>query len=174
MSIHKRKMQKPESLPGEDPSSTLGPSRGDSAYSSNGTATNGDYSAFPSSDSVKEKLVIAWDELPEWMQDNIFVRSGYRPENFSYRRCLKSLFYLHNEWGEYRVKNWIPVNIWSHLVGAIAFIALIFVTELVVMKPLSDTLKWTDVAVFYAFLAGAILCLSFSASFHTFMCHSEI
>lgn len=42
---------------------------------------------------------LTWSELPKWMQDNIFITSGYRSPNNSYRRCFQSLFYLHNESG---------------------------------------------------------------------------
>ncbi|RUS25486.1 hypothetical protein BC938DRAFT_472082 [Jimgerdemannia flammicorona] len=163
MSVHKRKMQNLESERSNPAATDEKPGafgRDDSAYgSTNGGGTWPTATLPPAS----EKLIVNWEELPHWMQDNIFIHTGYRPENFSYVKCLKSLFYLHNEW----------VNIWSHLLGAIGFIILLFVTYYVVFQPLSETLRWTDIAVFYAFLAGAITCLGLSASFHTYMCHSE-
>ncbi|KAF9582785.1 hypothetical protein BGW38_010765, partial [Lunasporangiospora selenospora] len=63
-------------------------------------------------------------------------------------------------------------NIWSHLLGALVCIV---VSPLVYFKyiGLTDTIRWTDVAVFYIFMAGAVACLSMSALFHTFSCHSE-
>ncbi|KAF9427349.1 hypothetical protein BGZ94_005068 [Podila epigama] len=103
-----------------------------------------------------------WAELPAWMQDNPAILTGYRRETFSYRKSIASLGYLHNE----------SVNIWSHLLGAITFIILIPIAYFQVVGVL-DTVQWTDIAVFYAFIAGAIICLSMSASFHTFTCHSE-
>lgn len=42
---------------------------------------------------------LTWSQLPKWMQDNIFITSGYRLPSYSYRRCIQSLFYLHNESG---------------------------------------------------------------------------
>ncbi|KAF9966776.1 hypothetical protein BGZ70_001278 [Mortierella alpina] len=103
-----------------------------------------------------------WAELPAWMQDNPAIMTGYRRPTFSYRKALRSLGYLHNE----------SVNIWSHLLGAVAFLILAPISYFKVVDVL-DSIQWTDVAVFYAFLAGAIICLSMSASFHTFSCHSE-
>ena len=64
------------------------------------------------------------------------------------------------------------VNIWSHLLGAIAFIIIAPISYFKYVEEL-DSIRWTDLAVLYAFLAGAIFCLSMSASFHTFCCHSE-
>ncbi|KAG0340939.1 hypothetical protein BG004_006220 [Podila humilis] len=103
-----------------------------------------------------------WAELPAWMRDNPAILTGYRRETFSYRKAIKSLGYLHNE----------SVNIWSHLLGAIAFVVVTPIAYFKVIGVL-DTIRWTDIAVFYAFIAGAIICLSMSASFHTFCCHSE-
>ncbi|KAG0205913.1 hypothetical protein BGX28_002555 [Mortierella sp. GBA30] len=103
-----------------------------------------------------------WAELPPWMRDNPAIVTGYRRPTFSYRKALRSLGYLHNE----------SVNIWSHLLGAVAFLIIAPISYFKIIGVL-DTIHWTDVAVFYAFLAGAIICLSMSASFHTFCCHSE-
>ncbi|KAG0238535.1 hypothetical protein BGW42_004297 [Actinomortierella wolfii] len=103
-----------------------------------------------------------WADLPHWMQDNPAILTGYRRETFSYKKCLASLWFLHNE----------SVNIWSHLLGAVAFLIVAPVAYFKFLDVL-DTIKWTDVGVFYAFIAGAIICLSMSASFHTFSCHSE-
>ncbi|KAF9100490.1 hypothetical protein BGX27_000370 [Mortierella sp. AM989] len=106
--------------------------------------------------------ICTWDDLPQWMRDNPAILSGYRRATYSYYKCIRSLWFLHNE----------TVNIWSHLLGAVAFI---IIAPIAYFKFLAvhDSIKWTDVAVMYAFLAGAIMCLSMSASFHTFSCHSE-
>ncbi|KAG0367063.1 putative hemolysin-III channel protein Izh2 [Gamsiella multidivaricata] len=96
------------------------------------------------------------------MQDNPAILTGYRRATYSYHKCLRSLGYLHNE----------SVNIWSHLLGAVAFLIVAPISYFKVLG-VQDTIRWTDIAVLYAFLAGAIICLSMSASFHTFSCHSE-
>ncbi|KAF9963328.1 hypothetical protein BGZ65_004366 [Modicella reniformis] len=104
----------------------------------------------------------SWADLPQWMQDNPAILTGYRRATNSYRRCLQSLLFLHNE----------TVNIWSHLIGAVAFVIIAPVAYFKILGVMS-AIQWTDVTVLYAFLAGAISCLTMSASFHTFCCHSE-
>lgn len=58
--------------------------------------------------------VVAQSRLPSWLRDNEFLLSGHRPELHSYRACVKSVFRLHTETG----------NIWTHLLGALAFIGM--------------------------------------------------
>lgn len=64
------------------------------------------------------------------------------------------------------------VNVWSHLIGAIACIVVAPLAYFKIFHIL-ETVHWTDVVHFYIFMAGAILCLSMSALFHLFSCHSE-
>ncbi|KAG0303698.1 hypothetical protein BGZ98_006395 [Dissophora globulifera] len=113
-------------------------------------------------DPANHGPICTWDELPEWMHDNPAIWTGYRRPTFSYKKCLASLGYLHNE----------SVNIWSHLLGAVVCIVGSPLAYFKIIGVL-ETIRWTDVAVFYIFMAGAIICLSMSASFHTFSCHSE-
>lgn len=40
-------------------------------------------------------------------------------------------------------------------------------------NPLADSLTSFDYTYFFVFVAGALTCLGFSASFHCFSCHSE-
>ncbi|KAF9372796.1 hypothetical protein CPB97_001006 [Podila verticillata] len=115
-----------------------------------------------SSESSDLEPICDWADLPHWMQDNPAIWTGYRRPTFSYRKCLASLGFLHNE----------SVNIYSHLLGAIACIIGSPIAYFKIFGVL-DTIKWTDITVFYIFMAGAIICLSFSASFHCFHCHSE-
>ncbi|CAG8632524.1 17034_t:CDS:2 [Gigaspora rosea] len=115
------------------------------------------------SDSLKKNsLLCNFRDLPLWLQDNCDILKGYRRPTFSYLKCAESLFYVHNE----------SVNIWSHLVGAIAFIFLGFITYDYVLSH-HPSIIWWDVAVFYIFLMGAMICLGLSSTFHTFCCHSE-
>ncbi|XP_052072529.1 adiponectin receptor protein-like [Mytilus californianus] len=103
--------------------------------------------------------VVNHHSLPDWLQDNDFLHKGHRVPTNSFRECFKSIFRIHTETG----------NIWSHLLGMIAFmgIAGYFLT-----RP-SVEIQWQEKAVFSAFFAGAILCLGFSWLFHTVFNHSE-
>ncbi|KAG9307485.1 hypothetical protein G9A89_017315 [Geosiphon pyriformis] len=117
------------------------------------------------SKGIKEayvSLTCNFADLPHWLQDNCDILRGYRRPTFSYQKCLKSLFYLHNE----------SVNIWSHFLGAIAFIVIAFTTYIYTLSH-KPSINWWDFLVFYCFLAGAIVCLGLSSLFHTFSCHSE-
>ncbi|KAG0280811.1 hypothetical protein BGZ95_008603 [Linnemannia exigua] len=106
--------------------------------------------------------ICTWDELPAWMRDNPAILTGYRRQNFSYTKCAASLGFLHNE----------SVNVWSHLLGAIACIIVAPLAYFKIFLTL-ETIHWTDIVHFYIFMAGAIICLSMSALFHLFHCHSE-
>ena len=53
---------------------------------------------------------------PHWIVDNHFIKEGYRINYKSNSAILKSLFRVHNE----------LVNIWTHLIGAIFVIGLVF------------------------------------------------
>ena len=56
-----------------------------------------------------------WEDAPEYMHDNEYVKKGYRVNFNTGKRIFKSLFMLHNE----------SINIWSHLCGVILFGCLI-------------------------------------------------
>ncbi|KAF9431733.1 hypothetical protein BGZ76_011776 [Entomortierella beljakovae] len=86
-----------------------------------------------------------WNDLPQWMKDNPAIITGYRRATYSYSKCVKTLWFLHNE----------TVNIWSHLLGAIAFIIIAPVTYYKVLD-VHALIKWSDIGVMYAFIAGAI------------------
>ncbi|KAF5643335.1 PHO87-like protein [Fusarium sp. NRRL 25303] len=80
---------------------------------------------------VEQSLLILWDDLPAWRRDNAFILSGYRQSHGSYAHSFRSLFYLHNE----------SVNIWSHLLGAIVFLASAAYVDRVV-RPRDTVSKW--------------------------------
>ncbi|KAK0398632.1 hypothetical protein QR680_002683 [Steinernema hermaphroditum] len=99
-----------------------------------------------------------YDLLPEWLQDNEFLRHGHRPPLPSFSECFKSIWALHTETG----------NIWTHLIGCVAFffLALWFLTR-------PDThIQFQEKLVFSFFFLGAIFCLGMSCTFHTVSCHS--
>ena len=61
----------------------------------------------------------SFQEAPKFIQDNEFIHNGYLINANTYSKIFKSLFICHNE----------TVNIWSHLLGALYFIFLIWYTS---------------------------------------------
>jgi adiponectin receptor len=111
---------------------------------------------------VEEKLIILWDELSPWRQDNHYIQSGYRAQSNSYIKSWKSLLYLHNE----------TVNIYTHLVGAV-LAALSSIVLYNTLSPRYSTATHEDVLVFACYFASAIACLGMSATYHTIQNHSH-
>ncbi|KAL6049923.1 Adiponectin receptor protein 2 [Balamuthia mandrillaris] len=99
----------------------------------------------------------SYEELPPYLKDNQFLLEGYRV-NFSLGLCVQSLFRVHNE----------TCNIWTHLLGSLAFIGLAFVTFTTWIK--NPTIS--DVLIISVFLFCAVAHMLFSTVFHLFCCHS--
>ncbi len=112
---------------------------------------------------LENALVVMWDDLPSWQQDNHYIHSGYRPASGSFYKSFASLGYLHNE----------SVNIYSHLLGA-GFFAVIGSILYTAIKPRYDTAATGDVLAFSCFFAGAALCLGMSATYHATSNHSQV
>ena len=66
------------------------------------------------------------ENLDDFIRDNEYLRTGYRIFFHTYDVCAKSLFMMHNE----------TVNVWSHLIGSLIFIGMIFYV-LVFLSPTS-------------------------------------
>jgi hypothetical protein len=106
--------------------------------------------------------LLAWADIEPWRQYNRFIIRSYRPASNSYIKSICSLGYIHDQ----------SVNIYSHLLGAVAFVAAIcFLYYMFSSRYHSAT--WTDVVVFGAFFLGLFACLMLSAAFHTFNNHSS-
>jgi hypothetical protein len=58
--------------------------------------------------------VVGYSNLPQFLQDNDFLKKGHRPPLPNLTECFKSIFRIHTETG----------NIWTHLLGSVAFIGL--------------------------------------------------
>lgn len=106
-------------------------------------------------------LLLKWDELPEWMRDNQYILGGYRQPAASFKKCLQSLFYLHNESG----------NILTHLAGAAGFIVLCMGVSQELQAEI-PSISWSDMATMYIFLFAAVACMGMSAVFHLVCNHS--
>jgi adiponectin receptor len=118
-------------------------------------------------DKVKEVgkalKTVLWDDLPNWLQDNHYIHSGYRNPSNSFRGSFGSLFYLHNE----------SANIYSHLIGAALFTSLsLFLYFQLYAR--YDSATPSDLRAFAFFFLGAFSCLGMSATYHTISNHSPL
>ncbi|KAJ3101581.1 hypothetical protein HDU97_001260 [Phlyctochytrium planicorne] len=104
-------------------------------------------------------------EMPSWYHDSSYIVSGYRKIQFTYRGCIRSLFYLHNESG----------NVYTHLIGALLFVALIPLTFFYpsFWLPMMDTTTHYDIVTMTVFMTSAIICMGLSTTFHLCCCHSQ-
>jgi len=112
---------------------------------------------------VGKALLVAWDDLPSWQQDNQYIQTGYRPASGSFRKSFASLGYLHNE----------TVNIYSHFLPSIGFMIVgVFLYKSLATRYESAT--DSDVIAFGCFFLGAAICLGMSGTYHTISNHSHL
>lgn len=102
-----------------------------------------------------------FEDLPEWYQDNQWVRAGYRPVSHSTYSCIHSWTYLHNE----------TANIFTHLLPAVACLALQYVLQAQITKHYPHA-SIEDRLVFATYLLSATVTFFLSAGYHTLMSHS--
>jgi adiponectin receptor len=115
----------------------------------------------------KEQFVLVEEAATPRFLKAPFILTGYRV-HFSLRLCLRSLFHVHNETG----------NVWTHLLGAIAFVALMARSALDVRAVFAAVetgraLSFVDCAVLFSFYGCAAACLAFSSVYHLYGCHDE-
>ncbi|SCW01562.1 LAFE_0E02410g1_1 [Lachancea fermentati] len=104
-----------------------------------------------------------YEELPDWQQDNDKILSGYVRETGSFRKCLESLTYMHNE----------TVNIYTHLIPSATYLVLLmFFTDLFLIPQFPST-TMSDYIIINFYLLGAFLCLMCSSCFHCLKQQSE-
>merc|ERR1712112_77318 len=105
---------------------------------------------------------VSFHELPAWLKHNEYILDHYRPVLRSYKECFRSILGIHTETG----------NIWSHLLGCLAFLLLAFNFY---RQPSSffQGHEFGQKIVFVFFFLGAIICLGLSCTYHTLMCHSQ-
>ncbi|KIW20025.1 hypothetical protein PV08_00600 [Exophiala spinifera] len=110
---------------------------------------------------IGHRKLLAYEELPDWYQDNHFLRSGYRPVSESWLICAYSLGHLHNE----------TVNIYTHLIPGAGFI----LSQAVLYRwiyHLYPEASLLDHFVFGCNVAAAMITMALSAAYHTLMNHS--
>jgi adiponectin receptor len=107
-------------------------------------------------------VLLSFDQLPNWHQDNEFILHGYRSISSSSWISFRSWLYIHNE----------SVNIYSHLVPTIIFL----LSEWYLLQYLKSQYSYitsVDVFIFCFFITTVIICLGLSTTYHTLMNHSS-
>ncbi|KAJ6029515.1 uncharacterized protein N7446_011137 [Penicillium canescens] len=100
--------------------------------------------------------------IPGWLRDNDYILEGHPMPTYSYRRSLRLWRCLHME----------TMNIWIHLLGSTAFIAVGLKLKTSVSLSKDTNLTVGDLFAFGSFLASATICFALSAGFHTLRSHS--
>jgi len=104
--------------------------------------------------------LLKYDEAPEYVRHNPYIRTGYRSPQ-GWLQCLRSVLSLHNE----------TLNIWTHLLGAVFFLVLLAWD--CTAPPAPDQVTWRDFSVILSIIGCYQLCMIMSAVFHTFTAHSQ-
>jgi len=94
------------------------------------------------------------DEAPSYQRSNPYIHTGYRA-NQTWAQCCRSVLQFHNE----------TLNIWTHLLGAIAFLALLLWDW--------NTSSGRDFVIILTVVGLYQACMLLSAFFHTFNSHSQ-
>ena len=85
----------------------------------NGTTNEDKENTSLKNEERNEITLVNFEDVPKYLQQNEYIKKGYRINCNSMSSALKSLFFLHNE----------SVNVCSHLLGAIFFLFLILFTS---------------------------------------------
>jgi len=99
---------------------------------------------------------IKYCNLPEWMKDNEYILSRYRPELKSFSKCVASVLSIHTE----------TINIWTHLLGFMLVFALMvnfFITPF--RDYCGNEISTKDKNVFLLFFLPDLFCLGSSTFF---------
>ncbi|KAK6540355.1 hypothetical protein TWF694_009156 [Orbilia ellipsospora] len=109
--------------------------------------------------------IAAKDQIPGWLRDNNFIITGHPMPTYSYKKSFRLWRCLHME----------TMNIWTHLLGSLGFIATgIRLYQVVKTSSPSSHLVLTngDKFAFGVSIIAAALCFGLSTTFHTLRSHS--
>ncbi|KAK4229193.1 hemolysin-III related-domain-containing protein [Podospora fimiseda] len=108
--------------------------------------------------------LLSFSEMPEWFQHeaNQWILDGYRPISGSAQVSFRSWSYLHNE----------SVNIYSHLIPGVGFLLGEWYLQQYLTSRYPEA-TFADFIAFSVFILTAVLCMSFSATYHTMLNHSQ-
>lgn len=107
---------------------------------------------------IKKTLLLTLAQVPEYMKDNMYVRTGYRPEMPVCKALFSGICGWHNE----------SLNIWTHLLTVVLF--FIFLMDTITKsKGNHDNPKWPIIV----FQAGVIYVMLMSTLYHTVLCVSK-
>ncbi|GFR50764.1 hypothetical protein Agub_g13032 [Astrephomene gubernaculifera] len=70
----------------------------------------------PAAGTTVDAGTLQFNDMPDYLQDNEFIKSYYRNPKMPFKQTLGSLFGIHNETG----------NVWTHLLGFLLFAGLTF------------------------------------------------
>lgn len=104
-------------------------------------------------------MLLDWDKIEPWQQDNEYILRHYRPSSNNHWKSITSLCYLHNQ----------SVNVYTHLLAALGFVAIAWFT---LDSHFSFRYGTEDRFLIGFFLLGAMFCFCSSAYFHLSRNHS--
>lgn len=120
-----------------------------------------DYKQFSNHENSINIYTTTKKYAPHWFGDTDYILHGYRRQTNSFRGCMLSLTYLHNETG----------NVYTHLIGLLTIFPLIYFTFFQWMT--SESTSIYDYLAITPFFIGSIVCLGCSTVFHLCTCHSR-
>jgi len=104
---------------------------------------------------------VKMDGIPSWYVSDSYVKEGYRRITNSWKGCLLSLSYWHNETG----------NVYTHGIGAICLFPVAFLLYTSWLNQVEH--GYYDYFMHSIYLLGLLTCLSCSTVFHLCHCHSK-
>ncbi|KAG1714488.1 Progestin and adipoQ receptor family member 3 [Nymphon striatum] len=110
--------------------------------------------------SLPSRKMLKYDLIPDFLKGNPYIQCGYR-RKLSAIECVNSLWWWNNE----------TINVWSHIIGFLAF-SMLMVYDLLYFLP-SVKVSLEDYFVLTFALFSYQIAMLLSACYHLFSCVSE-